>query len=69
MIFFFLAWIAKEPLPEPGSPINRQILSLSVVMAEALNGNAPFLGKMKFDNLKRDFFIYPANCVPRMEIL
>ena len=43
-------------------------LVFSVVNADALRGKIPLRGKMKFASLKSDFFIYPANCVPRIVI-
>ena len=67
-MFFFLACIPKEPFPEPGNPISTHVLLFYVVKAEALSARPPLRGKMKLASLKRDFFIYPANWVPRIAI-
>lgn len=65
---FLFAWIDKEPFPEPGKPIRRQVSFFGVIKAEALKGKTYFRGKIKLLNLKRAFFIYPANWVPKMVI-
>lgn len=55
--YVFFTWITSDSFPDSDNPINKQVLLFYVINAEALKGSAPFLGKIKFDNLNNDFFI------------